>query len=115
GDKLTVHKSGVKLGNGGESMVKGSTYRQQEQALHQTLLAQLTVMSTLTATAAAAFTTASGMLVIPVVGAISAAAPIAVAATSMASIVQAIAQMTSAIAQFEAQSATYLSSKHDLD
>lgn len=115
GDSLTVHNNGVKLGGGGESMLKGSTYRQQEQSLHQTLMTQLTTVMTLATTASAALSSAAGMMVTPVVGAIMAAVPMAAAATAMASMVQAIAQMTVAITQFEAQSVSYLSTKHDLD
>lgn len=115
GDSLTVHNNGVKLGGGGEAMLKGSTYRQQEQSLHQSLMTQLTTLMTLATTASAALSSAAGMMVTPVVGAVMAAAPMAAAATAMASMVQAIAQMTVAITQFETQSVSYLSTKHDLD
>lgn len=115
GDSLTIHNNGVKLGGGGEAMLKGSTYRQQEQSLHQSLMTQLTTLTTLATTASAALSSAAGMMVTPVVGAVMAAAPMAAAATAMASMVQAIAQMTVAITQFETQSVSYLSTKHDLD
>jgi hypothetical protein len=124
---LIETKDGIKVNHNGQDQqawMLGTTYRNAESQLNSTIQQQLsTLMSTLTTMAtefgiaASALGTAGAAMLVPIAGPIV-ASPAVVAtgvqigliATGITTCIQAVSQMTQAIAQFE--QGTYLSSKH---
>lgn len=114
-DKVFIKSAGVHVGGASEDWMMGSTFRQQQQTLHNTMLGQLNTLSGLISTAATSLQAASVAQKVPVAGAIAASVPLQLAATALTSAGPIFSALASAITSFEAQAATYLSKKNKND
>lgn len=108
--------NGVKINKGGadsQALVRGTAYRQQQQAMHNTMQSLLTTLSSLILNASVAITGAAGVIATPVVGPALSAPFFIAAGTSLSSAVATITNLQLAIQQFESASSQYLSTKHE--
>lgn len=115
GSNIFLKSAGVHVGSATDSWMKGTTYRTAETALHAQLTAAIAALSGLLGTAGASLVSAGALMTTPVAGAIAAAPIIGAAGGSLSAAVGALAQMTAAIATFEAQAPSYLSLKNLTD
>jgi len=113
--KCTIKTSGVELGSADDFMLMGSTYRQNEQTLHNQLVAGLNTLSAQLTTAGAQFTSGSAVLAVPVIGCTLAAPFFAPASAANTTSIAGIQTMISGINAFESQANRYLSDKNKLD
>ncbi len=127
--KLASPKVYIGSNDAAEALMMGTTYRDKETSLHNTLKSNLTSLATsLTTlgishtTAGTAITSGSVPLAIPMVGGVAAAPFFATAGATILAMTATITQMATtitqmqmAIAQFEASSSQYISSKNFAD
>ena len=118
--------AGVKINAATEAFVRGTTYRQSQNAMDQILSSFLEALTTAHATAGAslgaggaALTSASALHIIPIAGPIIAAplmatagAAITAASVAITSMGPMLQSMKAAIDSFELSAPTYLSNKH---
>jgi hypothetical protein len=114
-NNVKVLSQGLLVGDATDAMVKGTTYRSAEQSLHMQLSTGLTTLMGLVTTAGAGLSGAGVAHLTPVVGPIIGAPLLSAAGAAVTGIVPIITQMLTAIQTFEAQAATYLSTKNKLD
>lgn len=112
---ITTTSAGVHHGNATDAMLMGTTYRTQEQTLHNQITAAMTTIATALTAAGAALTAASAAHATPVVGPIVGAPALATAATQLITAATSALQVQAAITAFEAAAPTYLSKKNKLD
>lgn len=114
GAKVSIDSTGVLAGADGakDAFVMGTTYRDAQQSLHQTLQTELTKASIYMGVAAGALTTAAIAHKTPIVGAVIGSPGIDMAAQSLMQVMTNLQSMMQALMQFEAKASTYLSQKN---
>lgn len=112
---ITTTSAGVHLGNATDAMLLASTYRTQEQTLHNQISAAMATIATALNVAATALTGASAAHAAPIVGPIIGAPLLTTAATQLITAATSALQVQAAIATFEAGAPLYLSNKNKLD
>lgn len=115
GGLTKIESLGLHVGGAGESMLLGTSYRTAEGIMNAQLIAGLTALASSLTVVSASLALAGPLMLIPVVGAMTASVPILTAAGAVAGAVTAVSTMLSAITAFESQSATFLSLKNRLD
>ena len=112
---LLKAKQGIKIGEATDSLLKGTTFRNQQQRLHNQMVSTLSTLQGNITTAAVALTSAGASMATPVSGAVAAGPQITAAATALNLASQAIAQLSSAISSFEGSASQYLSKNNSSD
>jgi phage baseplate assembly protein gpV len=113
---VNIKSSGVKVGDGTDAWMLGTTYRTQEKMLHQKLGIGLQALSTMLQTVGSMLQAGSTSLMTPIYGGVLAKPTLTAAAVLLQQpIPQAISQMKSAIDSFEGNADQYLSKKNKTD
>jgi hypothetical protein len=114
-DKVFIKSAGVHVGGASEAWMMGSTFRQGQQTMHQTMSGLLTTLASLVSTAATSLNAASAAHKVPIAGPIVGSVPLQAAAVALTSAGPLFSQLGSAITTFEGQSMSYLSTKNKND
>lgn len=112
---VVIKSAGVKVGAASQAWMMGTTYRNAQQTLHQTLANVFTVLATLHATAGVAMQVASSLNSIPVYGGVMALPGFSAAANAFIQMGPQLAAGQAAIRAFEAGATTYLSTVNTND
>lgn len=110
-----IKSAGLQVGAATDNMVLGSTYRRAEGQLHNQLQAAFQSLNTMLLAIGTQLSSAGASMVTPVTGAVTAAPAIALAGATATAAAGVCAQAMSALATFEAQAASYLSTKNKSD
>jgi hypothetical protein len=115
-DQFTFdHKKGVKIGQATDKMMLGSTYRDAETLMHNTMDQILLYMEEFMTAAGAQLTAAGGSMAVPIVGPVVASPNVTSTGAQMVALSQMIGQFRQAIQDFEAKKAQFLSATNSLD
>lgn len=111
----TIKSTGLLVGDATDNFIKGTTYRNAENAKNQALQAQLSALSASLSLAAGAITAMTAPMLIPVVGPLTAAPLFTTAGAALTTAVGIVTSMSATIASFEAGAPSYLSVKNKSD
>lgn len=114
-DKVFIKSAGVHVGGASESWMMGSTYRQAESTMHQTMQGLLSSICTALTTVATQLTLAASIQKPPIAGAIAASVPLQAAAVALTPVPAMFTALSTAISTFEGPASTYLSTKNKND
>jgi hypothetical protein len=112
GDIFKIESDGVWVGAATEKWMMGSTFRDEQKALHETLASKLQAAAAQAQSAGIKLTSAAATNAIPTVGPGKAASDFSAAATALIQLAAALGDMASAIKKFEARDPDYLSKKN---
>lgn len=115
GGHVVVQSEGVLVGGATDAWMLGTTYREAQTELHTQLLAQLNALFAALTAAGAALTTASPLMVLPVVGPMLVAPELLITGTQLTAAAGTAQAMADAITAFEAGTEAYLSKKNLTD
>jgi hypothetical protein len=104
-----IKSAGLQVGMATDAMMKGTTYRVAETALHSQLLAALGTLAGVLGSAGGSMSAAAVPMAIPIIGPVVAAPMLGAVGAQLTACIGIIGQMVAAISSFEAQAPTFLS------
>jgi hypothetical protein len=111
-NNVDIQSAGVHVGAATDAWVKGTTYRNKETTMHTQMASTLATLNSLVTTAASSLATAASLISVPMVGGGLAAPGLTAASVALLSAAPLLNTLAGYIQAFEAQAATYLSTKN---
>lgn len=112
---VKIDSSGVLTGDATDYQLMGTTFRNQQQTLHSTIMPLMSTLNGLFMTAGTALTTAGAAHVTPIAGPIIGAPAVTAAGTALLNAGPIFTQLMNAFQSFEQHASEYLSTKNQHD